>query len=119
MAQLRITQELKFFTTTSEIEINRRTSSNPSVERMFRMMPSLLALASLKLPAALRPASMPAGVEDPAPLHLPSSVAGHSTLITCAPKAPSQRVAQGPALTQVKSSTRNPASACGGAIATP
>jgi hypothetical protein len=37
---------------------------------------------------------------------LPRSLSGHSILMISAPKAPSQRVAQGPARTQLKSTTR-------------
>ena len=73
-------------------------------------MPFLLALVSLKLVAVLRFDSMPGGEY---PVVRPRSFKGHSTLITSAPKAPSQRVAHGPALTQVKSNTRTPASAFG------
>jgi hypothetical protein len=37
--------------------------------------------------------------------NLPRSFSGHSILMTSAPKAPSQRVAHGPARTQLKSTT--------------
>ncbi len=73
-------------------------------------MPFLLALVSLKLGVVLRSGSIHGGA---APLVLPLWFRGHSTLITSAPKAPNQRVAQGPALTQVKSTTLMPANALG------
>src|SRR5262249_3778039 len=41
----------------------------------------------------------------------PRSFSGHSILMISAPNAPSQRVAHGPARTQLKSTTRIPASA--------
>ena len=82
--------------------------SKPLSVRRLTVMLFLLALVSLKLVAVLRLAATPGG---DAPVDLPLSFRGHSTFITSAPKAPNQRVAQGPALTQVKSTTRTPSSA--------
>src|SRR3954463_12033989 len=75
----------------------------------------LLTLVSLKLPEVLRLTSTSCGVVVLG--SLPRSFSGHSILMISAPNAPSQRVAHGPARTQVKSTTRIFSSARGRAIA--
>jgi len=69
-----------------------------------------LALVSLKLVLVLRLGVIPGVVR---PVVLPLSDKGHSTLIISARRAPNHLVAQGPALTHVKSTTRTPDKAFG------
>ena len=86
--------------------------SAPRGLRTFRDRLSLLALVSLKWPEEFMLGSMPGGVPA-APPPRPNSLKGHSTFITSAPSAPSHRVAQGPARTQVKSTIRMPSRGLG------
>ena len=69
----------------------------------------MLTLVSLKLPEVFRLTSRCCGVVVLG--SRPRSFSGHSILMISAPNAPSQRVAQGPARTQLKSTTRIPARA--------
>src|SRR4029079_365876 len=72
--------------------------------RTLRLRLFLLTLVSLKLPEVFRSVSRCCGVVVLG--RRPRAFSGHSILMTSAPNAPSQRVAQGPARTQVKSTTR-------------
>ena len=111
-----MTRELKFSITTSESASRRFTASRPCGERTFSVTPSLPAFVSLNMPPLLKPGATPGGVppiepgRPPRKLKMPVPVCSHSTLITSAPSAASQRVAQGPARTHEKSSTRIPVS---------
>src|SRR5437763_5425692 len=95
--------------TMSETAISRLTMSSPFAVRTFRLRLFLLTFVSLKLPEVFRLASRCCGVVVLG--SRPRSFSGHSILMISAPKAPSQRVAQGPARTQLKSMTRIPARA--------
>src|ERR1700739_2038134 len=95
----------------SEMAISRFTISRPLALRTFRLRLFLLTLVSLKFPEVFRLTSRFCGVV--ALGSLPRSFSGHSILMTSAPKAPSQRVAHGPARTQLKSTTRMFSRACG------
>src|SRR3984893_3640888 len=88
----------------SETPINRLTISSPCALRTFRLRLFLLTLVSLKFPEVFKLTSRPCGVVLLG--SRPRSFSGHSILMISAPKAPSQRVAQGPARTQLKSTTR-------------
>src|SRR4029077_10906502 len=90
--------------TTSEIAISRFTISRPLELRTFRLRLFLLTFISLKFPEVFRLTSRSCGVVVLG--SLPRSFSGHSILMISAPKAPSQRVAHGPARTQLKSTTR-------------
>src|SRR5215467_1860199 len=93
----------------SEIAIRRLTISRPFGVRTLRLRLFLLTLVSLKLPEVFRFVSRCCGVVVLG--SLPRSLSGHSILMTSAPNAPSQRVAHGPARTQLKSTTRTPSRA--------
>src|SRR5215831_11339945 len=93
----------------SETAISRFTISRPLAERTFRLRLFLLTLVSLKLPEVFRLTGRFCGVVLLG--NLPRSFSGHSILMISAPNAPSQRVAHGPARTQLKSTTRIPAKA--------
>ena len=101
--------------TMSDMASKRRVRSMPRAVRVFRVMLSLLELVSLKWPLVLRFTGRPSGVPAPVKILSPRvfGLWGHSTLITSAPSAPSHRVHQGPARTQVKSNTRIPDKAPG------
>jgi hypothetical protein len=71
------------------------------------LMLFLLTFVSLKFPEVFRLTSRCRGVVVLG--NRPRSFSGHSILMISAPKAPSQRVAHGPARTQLKSTTRVPA----------
>src|SRR5271169_4383414 len=88
----------------SERAISRLTISRPLALRTFRLRLFLLTFVSLKLPEVFRLTSRLYGVV--ALGSLPRSLSGHSIFMISAPKAPSQRVAHGPARTQLKSTTR-------------
>src|SRR5438067_12402346 len=88
----------------SETAISRLTISKPLALRTFRLRLFLLRLVSLKFPEVLRLTSRSCGVVLLG--NRPRSFSGHSILMTSAPNAPSQRVAHGPARTQLKSTTR-------------
>src|SRR5260370_15808770 len=88
----------------SETAVSRLTISRPLGLRTLRLRLFLLTLVSLKLPEVFRLTSRPCGVVLLG--SLPRSFSGHSILMISAPKAPSQRVAHGPARTQLKSTTR-------------
>jgi len=78
--------------------------SSPFAVRTLRLRLFLLTFVSLKLPEVLRLTSRCCGVVVLG--NRPRSFSGHSILMISAPNAPSQRVAQGPARTQLKSTTR-------------
>src|ERR1700719_205806 len=105
--QLCKTRELKFSITMSETAISRLTISRPFAVRTLRLMLFLLTFVSLKFPEVFRLTSRCRGVVVLG--NRPRSFSGHSILMISAPKAPSQRVAHGPARTQLKSTTRVPA----------
>src|SRR4051794_37564032 len=88
----------------SETAISRFARSRPLALRTLRVRLFLLRLVSLKFPEVLRFTSRFRGVVVLG--SLPRSFSGHSILMTSAPRAPSQRVAHGPARTQLKSTTR-------------
>src|ERR1700756_864501 len=88
----------------SETAISRLTISSPFAVRTFRLRLFLLTFVSLKLPEVFRLTSRCCGVVVLG--SRPRSFSGHSILMISAPKAPSQRVAHGPARTQLKSTTR-------------
>src|SRR5246127_879076 len=88
----------------SETAISRFAISRPLTLRTFRLRLFLLTLVSLKFPEVFRLTSTFCGVVVLG--SLPRSLSGHSILMISAPKAPSQRVAHGPARTQLKSMTR-------------
>src|SRR5689334_14570172 len=95
--------------TMSETAISRLTMSSPFAVRTLRLRLFLLTFVSLKLPEVFRLTSRCCGVVVLG--SRPRSFSGHSILMISAPNAPSQRVAHGPARTQLKSTTRIPASA--------
>ena len=95
--------------TMSEIAISRLTISRPFGVRTLRLRLFLLTLVSLKFPEVFRLTSRCFGVVVLG--NRPRSFSGHSILMTSAPNAPSHRVAQGPARTHLKSTTRMPARA--------
>src|ERR1051326_6930569 len=95
--------------TMSETAISRFTVSSPLGVRTLRLRLFLLTLVSLKLPEVFRLTSRCCGVVVLG--SRPRSFSGHSILMISAPNAPSQRVAHGPARTQLKSTTRIPARA--------
>src|SRR4051795_6116010 len=88
----------------SETAISFFAISRPLALRTLSVRLFLLTLVSLKLPEVLRLTSTSCGVVVLG--KRPRSFSGHSILIISPPKAPSQRVAHGPARTQVKSTTR-------------
>src|SRR5215469_8242149 len=89
--------------------MRRLTISSPLGVRTLRLRLRLFTFVSLKFPEVLKFTSTSCGVVELG--NLPRSFSGHSILIISAPRAPSQRVAHGPARTQLKSTTRIPASA--------
>src|SRR5438477_2185878 len=91
--------------------MRRLTMSSPLEVRTLRLRLCLFTLVSLKFPEVLKFTSTSCGVVELG--NLPRSFSGHSILIISAPRAPSQRVAHGPARTQLKSTTRIPSSARG------
>src|ERR1700747_339634 len=93
----------------SEMAISRFTISRPLALRTFRLRLFLLTLVSLKFPEVFRLTSRFCGVVVLG--RRPRSFSGHSILMISAPKAPSHRVAHGPARTQLKSTTGIPAEA--------
>src|SRR5947209_12359627 len=93
----------------SETAISRWAISSPFAVRTFRLRLFLLTFVSLKLPEVFRLTSRCCGVVVLG--NRPRSFSGHSILMISAPNAPSQRVAHGPARTQLKSTTRIPAKA--------
>src|SRR5205085_707627 len=93
----------------SDTAISRLTISSPFAVRTLRLRLFLLTFVSLKLPEVFRWTSRWRGVVVLG--SRPRSFSGHSILTISAPKAPSQRVAQGPARTQLKSTTRIPSRA--------
>src|SRR5690242_2121067 len=93
----------------SEIAISRLMISRPFGVRTLRLRLFLLTLVSLKFPDVFRLTSRFCGVVVLG--RRPRSFSGHSTLMISAPRAPSHRVAHGPARTQLKSTTRIPANA--------
>src|SRR5271168_1042226 len=97
--------------TISETAISRLTMSSPFAVRTLRLRLFLLTLVSLKLPEVFRLTSRYCGVVVLG--NRPRSFSGHSILMISAPNAPSQRVAHGPARTQLKSTTRMLATARG------
>src|SRR4029077_11401123 len=99
----------------SEMAISRFTISRPLALRTFRLRLFLLSLVSLKFPEVFRLTSRFCGVVVLG--SLPRSFSGHSIFMISAPKAPSQRVAHGPARTQLKSTTRTSLRARGRDIA--
>src|SRR5258708_36532694 len=99
----------------SEIAISRLTTSSLWAVRTLRLRLFLLTLVSLKLPEVLRLISRFCGVVLLG--SRPRSFSGHSILMISAPNAPSHRVAQGPARTQLKSTTRMLSRARGGDMA--
>src|SRR5437763_7517493 len=93
----------------SDTAISRLTVSKPLGLRTFSLRLFVLTLVSLKLPEVFRLTSRSCGVVVLG--SRPRSFSGHSILMISAPNAPSQRVAHGPARTQLKSTTRIPAKA--------
>src|SRR5215472_14949808 len=93
----------------SETAISRFAISRPLALLTFRLRLFLLTFVSLKFPEVFKLTSRFCGVVVLG--SLPRSFSGHSILMTSAPKAPSQRVAHGPARTQLKSTTRTPSRA--------
>src|SRR5438132_8636018 len=91
--------------------MRRLTISRPLGVRTLRLRLRLLTFVSLKFPEVLKFTSTSCGVVELG--SRPRSFSGHSILIISAPRAPSQRVAHGPARTQLKSTTRIPSSARG------
>src|SRR5712691_4034552 len=91
--------------------MRRLTMSRPLGLRTLRLRLRLFTFVSLKFPEVFRLTSTPCGVVELG--NLPRSFSGHSILIISAPRAPNQRVAHGPARTQLKSTTRIPSSARG------
>src|SRR5437899_7252041 len=95
----------------SEMAMRRLTISRPLGVRTLRLRLRLFTLVSLKFPEVFRFTSRSCGVVELG--NLPRSFSGHSILIISAPRAPNQRVAHGPARTQLKSTTRIPSRARG------
>src|SRR5215813_11846571 len=95
----------------SEMAMRRLTISRPLEVRTLRLRLRLFTFVSLKFPEVLKFTSTSCGVVELG--NLPRSFSGHSILIISAPRAPNQRVAHGPARTQLKSTTRIPSSARG------
>src|SRR5438045_9610820 len=95
--------------TMSETAISCLAISSPFAVRTLRLRLFLLTFVSLKLPEVFRWTSRWRGVVVLG--SRPRSFSGHSILPISAPKAPSQRVAQGPAPTKLKSTTRIPSGA--------
>src|SRR6201981_1449726 len=95
----------------SETAISRFTISRTLALRTFRLRLFLFTFVSLKFPEVFRSTSRFCGVVVLG--SLPRSLSGHSIFMISAPSAPSQRVAHGPARTQLKSTTRMFASARG------
>src|SRR5215510_7471155 len=91
--------------------MRRLTISSPLGVRTLRLRLRLFTFLSLKFPEVLKFTSTSCGVVELG--NLPRSFSGHSILIISAPRAPNQRVAHGPARTQLKSTTRIPSSARG------
>src|SRR5215475_4663995 len=94
--------------------MRRLTMSRPLGVRTLRLRLRLFTFVSLKFPEVLKFTSTSCGVVELG--SLPRSFSGHSIFIISAPKAPSQRVAHGPARTQLKSTTRMFSRACGRGI---
>src|SRR5207302_4608712 len=88
----------------SETAISRFAISRPLALRTLRLRLFLLTFVSLKFPEVFKLTSRFWGVVVLG--SLPRSFSGHSIFMISAPKAPNQRVAQGPARTQLKSTTR-------------
>src|SRR5438270_6005700 len=88
----------------SDTAMCRLTISKPLGLRTLRLRLFLLTLVSLKFPEVFRLTSRSCGVVVLG--SRPRSFSGHSILMISAPKTPSQRVAHGPARTQLKSTTR-------------
>src|ERR1700756_5934689 len=95
----------------SETAISRFAISRPLALRTFRLRLFLLTFVSLKFPEVFKLTSRFCGVVVLG--SLPRSFSGHSILMISAPRAPSHRVAHGPARTQLKSTTRMFSSARG------
>src|SRR5215468_4899534 len=93
----------------SETAMRRLTISRPLGVRTLRLRLRLFTFVSLKFPEVLKFTSTSCGVVELG--SRPRSFSGHSILIISAPRAPNQRVAHGPARTQLKSTTRIPSSA--------
>ena len=106
--QSRSTPALKFSITMSVERSRSLMICRPFGLRTLTVMLSFRAFWSLKWPLELGPAL--ASPRLPVRPVKASRGSGHSTLITSAPRTASQRVAHGPARTQVKSSTRTPSS---------
>ena len=100
----------------SERVTRRLIRSMPRAVRLLMVTLSLLALVSLKWPSVFRLAGRWGGLRPPMPSSLVLGFRGHSTLTTSAPSAPSHRLHQGPARTQMKSSTRIPVRAPGAVV---
>src|SRR5215831_7890050 len=88
----------------SETAISRFAISRPLALLTFRLRLFLLTFVSLKFPEVFKLTSRCCGVVVLG--SRPRSLSGHSILMISAPKAPSHRVAHGPARTQLKSTTR-------------
>src|SRR6201981_1746577 len=88
----------------SETAISRFTISRTLALRTFRLRLFLFTFVSLKFPEVFRSTSRFCGVVVLG--SRPRSFSGHSIFMISAPKAPNQRVAHGPARTQLKSTTR-------------
>src|SRR5215216_2275954 len=84
--------------------MRRLTISRPLGVRTLRLRLRLFTFVSLKFPEVLKFTSTSWGVVELG--SRPRSFSGHSILIISAPRAPNQRVAHGPARTQLKSTTR-------------
>src|SRR5258705_12701459 len=84
--------------------VSRLTISRPLALRTLRLRLFLLTFVSLKFPEVLRLTSRFWVVVVLG--SLPRSFSGHSIFMISAPRAPNQRVAHGPARTQLKSTTR-------------
>src|ERR1700722_1506966 len=88
----------------SETAISRFTISRPLALRTLRLKLFLLTLVSLKFPEVFRLTSRFCGVVVLG--KRPRSFSGHAILMVSSPRRPHQRVAHGPARTQLKSTTR-------------
>src|SRR5262245_64751328 len=99
----------------SEMAMRRLTISRPLGVRTLRLKLRLFTFVSLKFPEVLKFTSTSCGVVELG--SRPRSFSGHSILIISAPRAPNQRVAHGPARTQLKSTTRIPSRARGNDMA--
>ena len=109
MPQRPMTPALKFSMTASDMPISRFTNSIPWGVLTFRDTPSLAGFPSQKPPLELGSGSSSPGLVASALLRaLTPRLPGHCILMTSAPSTASQRVAQGPARTHVKSRMRMP-----------